>query len=403
MIPRRNPRFYKGELKDILSLIFEKKVGEGKYIEMFEKKFAEQIGTKFAIATCSGRNAMDLLLESLDLSKGDEILMPAYTLKDLIQVIKQRGLVPKLVDIEEDSFNIDPNAIEERITDKTKVIIATHMFGLPCNIEKISDIANKHDLVLIEDCAHAAGAKFKDKSAGSFGRAAFFSFEVTKPINTFGGGAITTGDDALYAAIKEKIKNYPIHSRKLVSKILFTYIEHLIIKSPFYRLLNLLFMFKFTTVIISKLYLFLHKQSRVEYSRFTNLQALLGLKQITSLSFCNKKRNRSAWELTDKLGDKVQLQRSEFENNRIFYFYVVKMVNQNNLESIRRRLSIKGVDVGIRGEITDNCALVTGNPEEYPVTDNTYNRALQLPIYDELRQKDIDFITNSISGITLKK
>ena len=162
MIRRRNPRFYKGELRDILKLIFTAQVADGEYLELFEKKFAEYTGTKFALATCSGRNGLDLLLDTLNLNKGDEVLMPAYTLKDLVYLIKAKGLEPRLVDIESDSFNMNPALIESSITQKTKVILATHIFGLPGNMKGILDMAKKHDLKVIEDCAHAAGAEYEN-------------------------------------------------------------------------------------------------------------------------------------------------------------------------------------------------------------------------------------------------
>ncbi|MBL7129987.1 MAG: aminotransferase class I/II-fold pyridoxal phosphate-dependent enzyme [Candidatus Omnitrophica bacterium] len=399
MIPRKSFRFYKGELKDILSLVFAGKVSEGKYIELFEKKFAEYIGTQFAIATCSGRNGMDLLLDSLGLNEGDEILLPAYTLGDLIYIIKDKGLVPKLVDIEEDSFNINPDLIESEITDKTRVIIATHMFGLSCNIAKILDIARMHNLRVIEDCAHAAGAEFKGQKLGSFAKAGFFSFESNKPINTFGGGMITTNDAKINSLVRDKIKNYPETPRKVLSKVLFTYIEHWILKSFLYRALNALFMFKTSTKIISKFYLSIHNQARVEYSRFTSLQAFLGLRQLSYLDQCNEKRSKLAGELSERLSEKVIPQRSQFQQGRIFYFYTVRIIGKKDLESVRRKLLIKGIDAGIRSEVTDNCALSIGNTEGYTIVAEIFNRVLQLPIHDQLRQRDIDYIVRAVNEI----
>lgn len=401
MIPRRRPRFYNGELRDILFLLLRRKAGDGKYIEIFERQFAEYIGTRFAIVTCSGRNAMDLLLDSLNLQNGDEILLPAYTLKDLIYIIKQKGLVPKLVDIEKDSFNINPDLIEKEITDRTKVIIATHIFGLPCNIEKILEIAKKYDLKVIEDCAHAAGAKYKGKMAGSWGIGGFFSLETTKPINTFGGGIITTDDPSLYFSIKEKIKSYPICPRKLLAKILSSYIEHLIIMSCLYRLLNLFFMFKASTRIISRLYLSFHSSSRVEYSRFTNLQALIGLRQLADLDRRNTKRNRLAQKLTNALNSIVMPQKSGFDKDRIFYFYVININRTEDLESVRRKFLIKGIDVGIMGEITDNCSILLNHQKRYPAVDNIYKKALQIPIYDELTERKINLIAGTVNKILI--
>ena len=397
MIARKRPRFYKGELSDILKLAFRKEAGSGKYIEEFEDKFAAYTGTKFAVATCSGRSAMMLLLEGMGLKEGDEVIMSAYTLKDLVHLLKEKGIVPKLVDIEKDSFNIDPELIEKEITAKTRVIIATHIFGLPCDIEKILDIAEKHGLKVIEDCAHAAGVTVNGKKAGSFGDAGFFSLETSKPVNAFGGGVVTTSDPGLRSFLRKRHEGFPFTPNKVLTKILFSYIEHLVIKSFLFRVLSLMFAFKFTTKIISILYLSVHKQARVEHSRFTNVQALVGLRQLAELDERNRKRGRIAGELRPRLEGKMSSQRSALEGGRIYYFFMVLAPGGEPLELIRRRLLISGVDAGIKGEVTDDCSLIAAaGPEGCPVAKHVYSRALQLPMHDDLRERDIDFIAGKI-------
>lgn len=396
MIRRRNPRFYKGELRDILKLIFTAKVADGEYLELFEKKFAEYIGTKFALATCSGRNGLDLLLDTLNLNKGDEVLMPAYTLKDLVYLIKAKGLEPRLIDIESDSFNMNPALIESSITQKTKVILATHIFGLPCNMKRILDIAKKHDLRVIEDCAHAAGAEYENRKVGSLGDAAFFSFETIKPVHTFGGGMITTDDRKIALAVREKIGNYSFNSWPILNKILFTYLEHLIIRSPLYSLLISFFMFKATTRIISKFYLFLHRRARVQYSRFTNLQALVGMKQLSKLDERNEKRNTIARLLTKMLNETILPQKSKINAKRIYYFYVVRLPMRKNIEKLRGKILRQGIDVGIKGEITDDCSKII-TEENCPIVKQVYNSAIQLPIYDELKEREITIVARALN------
>lgn len=402
MLRRRNPRFYKRELRDILKMVFTAKVVEGEYIKLFEKKFAEYIGTKFAIATCAGRNGLDLLLDTLDLNEKDEILVPAYTLKDLIYLIRAKGLEPKLIDIERDTFNINPDLIEEKITDRTKVILATHIFGLPCNMERILDIAKKHNLKVIEDCAHAAGAEYKNRKVGSLGDAAFFSFETTKPINTFGGGIITTDDQRVASVVRQKIKSYPVGGWGIVNKILFTYLEHLIIRSPFYPLLISSFMFKSTTKIMSNLYLFLHNRARVSYSRFTNIQALIGLAQLNQLDEKNEKRNRLAYRLTEMLDKSILSQKAEIDTKRIFYMYIVRLPIKEGIGKVRGEILRKGIDAGIKGEITDDCSKIISE-KDCPIVKQVYNSALQLPMYDQLTERNIDYIAKIANDWVLRR
>jgi perosamine synthetase len=397
MIPRRRPRFYRGEFKDLLKAILQKKVAEGAAVDIFEKKFAEYIGVKFAIATCSGRSAMELLLDSLGVEKGDEIIMPAYTLKDLKKIIEDKGLVPKFVDIEEDSFNINPNLIEGEVTENTKIIIATHIFGLPCNIKKINEIAQKYNLTVIEDCAHAVGAEITGKKVGSFGAGAFFSLETTKLINTFGGGMVTTNNPVISSRIRKRVEKYPVYSGKVIKKIVFSYLEHLVIISPLYRLFNLLFMFKVTTKIISKFYLIFHGRARVVMSRLANIQALFGLGQLCCLDQRNAARNKIAGEFTKALSGVVFPQKTNSTaKKRVHYFYTVNLGRVNNLEYLRRKLLINGVDIGIKNEITDNCIISKKESVKFPVVNKLFYQIIQLPIYDQLKQKDILFVSNKI-------
>ncbi len=399
MIPRRKPRIYKGETKDILKLLFSKKVREGKYIKEFEKEFANYIGTKYAIAVSSGRKGMELILESLKLKEGDEVIIPAYTLKDLIYIIQSKGLKVRLVDIDINSFNMNPDLIEPKITQKTRIIIATHLFGLPCQMEKILNIARKYDIYIIEDCTHSLGAEYKGKKTGTFGIAGFFSLEAIKPINTFGGGIITTNNSEIANFIRKKIKDYTFDEKKLFSKIFYVYLENLLIRTQLFSLINLLFISEFTKRILSKVYLSFHSKVRARNTKFTNLQAFLGIKQLKDLDEKNQMRKKIALKLTKKLEKlKPSLIPQKFEEGRIFYFYVVRVL-KNNVEDLRRKLLLSGIDAGIKEEITDNCSLIGNIKDTCPFTDKVFNSAVQLPIYDDLKDKDLNRIVSTLEKI----
>ncbi|MFA6320476.1 MAG: aminotransferase class I/II-fold pyridoxal phosphate-dependent enzyme [Candidatus Omnitrophota bacterium] len=398
MIRRRKPRYYKGEFRDVFSLIFTGQTAKGQDIALFENKFAEYVGTKFAVSTCSGRDALSLILDALKLERGDEVIMPAYTLKDLVDLVIAKGLVPKLVDVEKKSFNMDPQLISAHITPKSRVIIATHLFGVPCDMEKITSIAKKYGMAVIEDCAHALGATIDGKHVGSIGDAAFFSFETIKGINTFGGGMATTNNESIIKHIKSALESYPYKSYGILTKILFSYAEDLLMNSPAYPVLIRFLAGKKTSGIISRFYLSTRRSARAKKSRFTNLQAFLGLRQLGDLEYKNKLRNNAADRLIKRLGDNISFQDISVQGDRIFYFFVIRLSSYNGaIEDIRRKLVKRGIDSGVKGEITDNCALYLNLEEEYPVVKGVYESSIQLPLYDDMTDREATIIADALS------
>ena len=401
MIPRRKPRFYRGQLFDIARFFLSSKACQGEYIEAFEKRFAEYIGCKFAIATPSGKKGMELLLEACNLQKGDEIIIPAYTLKALVDLIKRKGFAAKLADIDEGSFNISPQSIEALISPGTKVILATHLFGLPCNLRDIERIAEKYNLKVIEDCAHAAGSKYENKKVGS-GNDSFFSLEFIKNLNTFGGGVVTTNDGQTADFIRKRISKLPFSRASLFKRVLFCYLEYFLTVTPFFYLFTFLFSFKASADLIDRFYLFLSHKARAGEYRFTNLQAFIGLKLLARLDKANEMRRKNAGSLSKYLkGSKyLALQDDALANSgRTYYYYVIRILsNSVNLYRLRRRLMFQGVDCGIYSEITNNCAIgLNGN---YLSVNKVYANAMQLPIFDNMRESHIKKISRALSELS---
>ena len=162
----------------------------------FEKKFAEYIGAKHAIAVNSGTDALVIAMKALGIGQGDEVITTPFTFFATAETIAIIGAVPVFVDIEEDSYNINPDKIEEKITEKTKAILPVHIFGQPADMKRIQEIAEKHHLYVIEDACQAVGAAIGNQKVGTMGDAACFSFFPTKNLGGFGdGGMITTNRD----------------------------------------------------------------------------------------------------------------------------------------------------------------------------------------------------------------
>ena len=175
----------------------------GKAVTDFEKKFADYVGAEYAIALNSGTDALVIAMKALGLREGDEIITTPFTFFATAETIAMVGAKPVFVDVCEDTYNIDVTKIEEKITEKTKAIIPVHIFGQPADMDEIRKIADKHNLVVIEDACQAVGSAIGNKMIGSMGDAACFSFFPTKNLGGFGdGGMITTNDEKVATICK---------------------------------------------------------------------------------------------------------------------------------------------------------------------------------------------------------
>ncbi len=175
----------------------------GENVKTFEKEFAEYIGIKHSISVANGTDALVIALKALGIGQGDEVITTPFTFFATAESISAVGAVPVFVDVRPDTFNIDPSKIEEKITEKTKAIMPVHIFGQPCAMDEISEIAKKHNLKVIEDACQAVGAEYKGRKIGTLADIACFSFFPTKNLGCAGdGGMIITDDDDLATICK---------------------------------------------------------------------------------------------------------------------------------------------------------------------------------------------------------
>ncbi len=190
---------------DEFNAAFQRVMRSGQFIlgpeeKAFEQECAAYLGVKHAIGLNSGTDALYIALRALGVGPGDEVITTPFTFFATAEAISHVGATPIFVDVEEDSFNINPDLIEAAISPRTKAIIPVHLFGRPCDMDRILGIANKFRLKIVEDCAQSFGATWKDRKAGSMGAFGCYSFFPTKNLSAFGdGGMITTDDDELAA------------------------------------------------------------------------------------------------------------------------------------------------------------------------------------------------------------
>lgn len=171
-------------------------------VERFEGAFARWLGVRSACAFWKGRVALYAILRALGIGEGDEVILPGYTCVMDVNPIKYLGARAVFVDIEPATYNLDVRLLEEKITPRTKVVIAQHTYGYPCEMDAIMDIAGRHGIPVVEDCCLALGSTYRGRRCGTFGVATYWSFQWNKPFTTGIGGMVTTGDADLAAGIE---------------------------------------------------------------------------------------------------------------------------------------------------------------------------------------------------------
>jgi perosamine synthetase len=392
-IPRRTIAHYKGELRDIVGAAARGQLRNGPHIERFEKEFARYTGTKYAIAVGSGRLGLSLILESLQLDKNSAVMLPAYTDESVPVMIRSLGFEPVFVDIERDTHNIDADLIEGNISVTARVIIATHIIGRPCNLSKILETAERRGLTVIEDCAHSIGAEYRGRRVGSFGKAAYFSFGITKPFNTFGGGMITTDDPELYSRIREKVSqmDYPgamtLAKNSAISLFLFFATLRPVFSLTVFPFLLLLSLFDKDLIHIYNKTVkraIVSRQPRVKY---TNMQALTGIRQLQSIDGQNEARRKNAALLMRCVEGGMEALKDSEETKPTYYFFVVLT---RDAAGLGQKLLRQGIDTG--KHIMRDCSFQYGKGAPCVRAGEAVRTSLQIPNHPCLSEADAAYI-----------
>ncbi len=177
----------------------------GPYVQEFERQVADMLGVRHCVAMCNGTVALEIAIRALGLA--GEVIIPSMTFIATAHALQWQGITPVFCDIDPHTYNLNPSRLEEMITPRTTGIIGVHLWGRPCDVEGLSEVAQKHNLKLLYDAAHAFGCSYKGRRIGNFGNAEVFSFHATKFFNTFEGGAVVTNNDELAAKIR-LMKNF---------------------------------------------------------------------------------------------------------------------------------------------------------------------------------------------------
>lgn len=328
----------------------------GKAVTDFENDFAKAHDVKHCIAVSAGTDANHLVLWGLGLKEGDEVIIPANTFIATAWGATLCGATPVFVDCEIDSYNIDPKKIEEKITPKTKAIVAVHLYGQPADMDEIRKIAEKHNIYLVEDAAQSHLAKYKDKTAGGLSEAASFSFYPGKNLGAFGeGGAVTTNDDEL----AQKIRMLRDHGS--MKKYYHEYYGH-------------------------------------NY-RMEGIQgAVLGVK-LKYLDEWTNKRRAAAKKYSELLKDieQICLPKEMSYAKHVYHLYIITTPERDNLQ---KYLSENGIASGLHYPIPlhlQKCFEHMGHKKgDFPVTEKLADECLSLPMYPDLSDEQIEYICDKI-------
>ena len=344
----------------------------GKYVTEFEDKFSSFCDSKYGVAVCNGTVAIHLALVALGIGRGDEVIIPSFTMIATINAVLYSGAKPVLVDSEISTWNIDPEKIEEKITDKTKAIIPVHTYGHPADMDRINDVAKKHNLYVIEDAAEAHGALYKDKKAGSLGDIGCFSFYANKILTTGEGGMLVTDDEKI--SLKAKfLRNQALSNEKRR---------------------------------------FMHEEMGFNY-RLTNLQAAVGLAQTEQADFLVQKRIDNAKKYNELLKDIpgiVLPPQAEWAKN-VYWMYSVLIDDDFGMdaETVQKELKEKGVDtrpffypmhLQPMFKLKED-AQFPDTSGEYPIAEELSRKGINLPSSPELTDDEIKTVADAL--ISLRK
>ena len=310
-VPRRCVNLPPGSLRTLVGAVLGKKVQQGPAIEEFYTKFAQWLGTSHVLGTASGRSAFQLALEALGLEKGAEIIFPAFTFPVIPLVAKLLGYQPVFCDVDPRTYNSGPEHIAPKITDKTGAILATHLFGQPCPIRALADLARQRNIRLLEDCAHACGVRVDGQPVGTFGDVGIFSFAEGKNMPCFGGGAIATSDAEIAQRAGEILTEAPMPTKDAITKNAFSiWLKWLLTRPLIFGLtaypalrLKLLLGQPLMDSAVGDELLEAFKSSNPRISCMSNLQAAVGLLQLEHIDGFNEGARQNARILTEKLGE----------------------------------------------------------------------------------------------------
>ncbi|MBB6401740.1 perosamine synthetase [Methanococcus maripaludis] len=362
MIPIAKPILGNEEISAVTDVLKSGMIAHGKEVELFEREFCEYHNVKYGFAVSNGTTALDIALKSLKVNSGDEVITTPFTFIASSNCILYQGAKTVFADIDEKTFNIDPNEVLENINSKTKAIIAVHLYGQPADMKALREIADDHKLFLIEDAAQAHGAEFEGKKIGNFGDITTFSFYPTKNMTTSEGGMVVTNNPEI-AKISDLIRNHGQSEKYL----------HTILGYNF---------------------------------RMTNISAAIGRVQLKKVEEWTEKRIKNANELSKQLSkfDGLSIPYVDKRVRHVFHQYVLRVEDDfsRSRDEFSKYLNENGVGTGIHYPIPVHNQPIYQklgyNKDECPNSIEASKKVLSLPVHPSVSPENISYIIQTIKN-----
>lgn len=361
-VPIAKPIIGEEEIENVVEVLKSGMIAQGPKVMEFEEKFANWIGAKYGIATNSGTSALHVALLACGIGEGDEVITTPFTFIASGNAIVYTGATPVFADIDLDTYTIDPDKIEDLITDKTKAILPVQLYGQAADMDKIREIAEKHDLKIIEDAAQAHGAEYNGEKVGTLGDMACFSFYPTKNMTTSEGGMITTDDEEL----AKKAQMFRAHGA-----------------SERYH----------------------HDEIGYNF-RMTDIAAAIGLAQLKVIDEFNDKRISNADYLNEQLKDieGIVTPKSPDNYKHVYHQYTI-LVEKGNRDDWVEFLTNKGIGTGIHYPIplyNQPIYKKLGIEGDCPLAEKAADNVISLPVHPSLTKEDLNLVVDAVKEASAK-
>lgn len=378
-IPYGTQNIDEEDINEVVSVLKSSFISSGPKINEFENAFAEYVGCKYCVAVSNGTAALHCACMALGLKPGDEVITTPLSFVATANAILYCGAKPVFVDINKETLNIDETLIEEKITKNTKAIIPVHFAGRPCNMDKIKKIAQAHNLKIIEDAAHALGAKYKNNYVGSIGDMTTFSFHPVKHITTGEGGMIATNDEHLYKKL-QIIRNHGITRDKTL--------------------------FECNNDNCGGWY---YEQICLGYNyRITDFQSALGISQLKKMPANLARRKEIVNKYLQGLKNikEISLPKISKTQQSSWHLFIIK-VNHNKLNRKKVFDRLRACNIGV------NVHYIPIYYQPYykklgykkglcPNVENIYEDIITLPIHSKMTNCDVDYVIECLKNIILE-
>jgi perosamine synthetase len=381
---------------------------QGPQIAEFERAFEQRASSGTAISAAYGRIAFYYLLKALDLPPGSEIIFPALTFWVVPELARVAGLTVVFADVDPRTFNLDPDSVERLITDKTRAVVPTHLYGLPCDMDRILDIASRHNLIVLEDCAHALGATYKGRAVGTFGTGALFSFQTLKPLNCYGGGMALVQDAGVAAKVRQIVDALPWPSEKRVRDRLLTGRLQRIFVKPWVFSISLFPVLWISALIDANPDVFLWEKIRSlrplpdQYTeRFPNVQAAIGLEALKHLDGWTAQVQANAKYMDGVLGRLAGIHVPQVPPDRthVYYQYCVYGPDGPKRDELVVRCVRRGIDIEtLHVDVPPDMELFEGATAEADGARRAA-QAMQIPIYAGLTRDQIERVASTVREV----